>query len=154
MAMPTANDPAKAPDRCESLHVIVPEPNSESGIGWEKTAPGFADRVLDTIQNWGLPGLREHLEVMHTFTPRDFQHQLNATSGNAFALEPSLTQTGWFRPHTRSEDVRNLYLVGAGTHPGAGIPGVLLSAEATYDCIAADHRLQPAPDRDRIESAR
>ena len=154
MHMPTATDASMAPQGCESLHVIVPVPNSESGIDWAKNGPGFADRVLDRIEMWGLQGLREHLEVMHTFAPGDFAVELKATRGNAFALEPRLTQTGWFRPHSRSEDVRDLYLVGAGTHPGAGIPGVLLSAEATYDCIAADHGLPSAPDRDKPAAAR
>jgi hypothetical protein len=88
-----------------------------------------------------MEGLRENLEVLHTFTPDDFETQLNATDGNAFAIEPKFTQTAWFRPHNRSEDVDRLYLVGAGTHPGAGVPGVMLSAEATYGCIAADFGL-------------
>ena len=154
MHMPTATDPSMAPDGCESLHVIVPVPNTESGIDWEKDGPAFANRILGGLEDWGLTGLREHLEIMHTFTPRDFEGALNATQGNAFALEPRLTQTGWFRPHSRSEDVRNLYLVGAGTHPGAGIPAVLLSAEATYQCIAIDHGLPPAPDRGRPNTAR
>jgi phytoene desaturase len=74
----------------------------------------------------------------------NFEGQLNATLGSAFSLEPHFTQTGWFRPHSRSEDVQSLYLVGAGTHPVAGIPGVLLSAEATYDSIAEDYGLLAA----------
>jgi phytoene desaturase len=152
--MPTATDPSMAPEGCESLHVVVPVPNTESGIDWEKDRGGFADRILAALEDWGLLELRRHLEVMHTFTPGDFERQLNATHGSAFALEPTLMQTGWFRPHSRSEDMRNLYLVGAGTHPGAGVPAVLLSAEATYDCIATDFGLPPAPDRGRPESAR
>jgi len=81
------------------------------------------------------------MEVLHVFTPQDFETELNATWGNAFAIEPKLFQTAWFRPQNRSEDVADLYLVGAGTHPGAGVPGVLLSAETTYGCIAADRGL-------------
>ena len=152
--MPTATDPSMAPDGSESLHVIVPVPNTESDIDWSEAAAGFTARILEALEDWGLDGLRSHIDVMHTFTPRDFENELKATSGAAFSLEPRLMQTGWFRPHSRSEDVRNLYLVGAGTHPGAGVPGVLLSAEATYDCIAEDHRLPPAPDRDRPKSVR
>jgi hypothetical protein len=82
--------------------------------------------------------LRENLEVMHLFTPNDFQTELNAFHGNAFAIQPKFTQTAWFRPHNRSEDVEGLYLVGAGTHPGAGVPGVFLSAETTYGTMARD----------------
>ena len=85
-----------------------------------------------------MEGLRESLEVLHIFTPDDFESELNATFGNAFAVEPKLTQTAYLRPQNRSEDVRGLYLVGAGTHPGAGVPGVILSAETTYGCIAED----------------
>ena len=79
------------------------------------------------------------MEVCHIFTPDDFESQLNATDGNAFALEPKLTQTAWFRPHNRSEDIDSLYVVGAGTHPGAGVPGVMLSSEATLSCILEDY---------------
>ena len=89
-----------------------------------------------------MEGLKENLEVLHIFTPDDFATELNAFHGNAFAIEPKFTQTAWFRPHNRSEDVEGLYLVGAGTHPGAGVPGVLMSAEATYGSIAEDLGLQ------------
>ena len=77
-------------------------------------------------------------------TPADFARDLNAFQWNAFGLEPRLSQTGYFRPHNRSEDVPNLYLVGAGTHPGAGVPGVLLSAEAAEACVLADFPYAPA----------
>ena len=151
--MPTATDPSMSPEGCEALHVIVPVPNSDSGIMWRSVAPSFADRILKLLEAWGLPGLRQDLEVMHMFTPGDFETELNATSGNAFSLDPRLTQTGWFRPHSRSEDARALYLVGAGTHPGAGIPAVLLSATGTYNCIAGDYGLPPAADGDRPQAA-
>ena len=85
-----------------------------------------------------MEGLRENLEVLHVMDPRDFRDELNSLHGNAFAIVPKFTQTAWFRPHNRSEDVKGLYLVGAGTHPGAGVPGVFLSAETTYGCIAQD----------------
>jgi len=135
---PTRTDPEMAPPGCESLYVLVPVANQRSGIDWEAVAPGFADRILTFLEAWGLEDLRAETEVLRTFTPDDFEEELNATRGNAFAIEPRFTQTAWFRPHNRSEDVDGLYLVGAGTHPGAGVPGVLLSAEATYGCIAED----------------
>ena len=143
---PTVSDPSMAPEGCECLHVIVPVPNKASGLVWEEEAPRLADRVLDALEAWGMEGLRDNIEVMHLFTPDDFESELNAPYGNAFSVDPRLTQTGWFRPHGRSEDVENLYLVGAGTHPGAGVPGVLLSAEATFDSIASDVGLPAAPD--------
>lgn len=136
--VPTRSDPGMAPEGCESMYVLVPVANNRSGIDWSKEAGPFRDRILEFLEAWGMDGLRENLEVLHTFTPDDFEAQMNATDGNAFAIEPKFTQTAWFRPHNRSEDVKGLYLVGAGTHPGAGVPGVMLSAEATYGCIAED----------------
>lgn len=138
---PTRTDPSMAPEGGESMYVLIPVANQRSGIDWSRTGPEFADRVIDFLEEWGLEDLREEMEVLHVFTPDDFETQLNATWGNAFAIEPKLFQTAWFRPQNRSEDVDGLYLVGAGTHPGAGVPGVLLSAETTYGCIAADRGL-------------
>ena len=136
--VPTRTDPTMAPEGSESMYVLVPVANNQSGIDWEATKDEFAERILAFLEGWGLEGLRENLEVLRLFTPDDFAGRLNAYHGNAFGMEPKLTQTAWFRPHNRSEDVKGLYLVGAGTHPGAGVPGVFLSAEATYGCIARD----------------
>ena len=105
----------------------------------------YADKVLDFLEEWGMSGLRDSMEVCHIFTPDDFESQLNATDGNAFALEPKLTQTAWFRPHNRSEDFENLYFVGAGTHPGAGLPGVLSSSIIVQDLIGPAHSTVKAP---------
>jgi phytoene desaturase len=146
--VPTRSDPGMAPEGCESMYVLVPVANNRSDIDWSKEAEPFRDRILEFLEAWGMDGLRENLEVLHTFTPDDFATQLNATDGNAFAIEPKFTQTAWFRPHNRSEDVKGLYLVGAGTHPGAGVPGVMLSAEATYGCIADDFDLPDQWDWD------
>ncbi len=135
---PTRTDPEMAPEGCESMYVLVPVANQRSGIDWQRIKTEFADKVIDFLEDWGLEDLRRQIEVLHLFTPDDFESELNATWGNAFAIEPKFTQTAWFRPHNRSEDVDGLYLVGAGTHPGAGVPGVLLSAETTYGCVAED----------------
>jgi phytoene desaturase len=136
--VPTRTDPAMAPEGSESMYVLVPVANNQSGIDWEAMKEPFSQRIIDFLEEWGLEGLRENLEVLHVFTPDDFASELNAYHGNAFAIQPKFTQTAWFRPHNRSEDVDGLYLVGAGTHPGAGVPGVFLSAEATYGNIAHD----------------
>jgi len=143
---PTRTDPGMAPPGGESMYVLVPVANQRSGIDWGAAKERFAQRILAFLEEWGLEDLQKEIEVLHVFTPDDFEHQLNATAGNAFAIEPRFTQTAWFRPHNRSEDVDGLYLVGAGTHPGAGVPGVLLSAEATYASIAADVGLPPQWD--------
>ncbi|MDX1494630.1 MAG: phytoene desaturase family protein [Longimicrobiales bacterium] len=149
---PTRTDPAMAPPGCESMYVLIPVANKLSGIDWSEMGPRFADRVMDFLEEWGLEDLREATEVLHVFTPDDFETELNATWGNAFAIEPKLFQTAWFRPQNRSEDVDGLYLVGAGTHPGAGVPGVILSAETTYGCIAADLGLDDQWDWDEPAS--
>lgn len=147
---PCRTEPGMAPPGCESLMVLAPVANLLSGIDWEREKAGFADRILAFLEAWGLEGLRSHAEVFRIVTPSDFEREFNAYQGNAFGLQPNLSQTGWFRPHNRSEDVPNLYLVGAGTHPGAGVPGVLLSAEAAEACILEDfpelHR-GPEPTR-------
>lgn len=139
--VPTRTDPGMAPEGSESMYVLVPVANNQSGIDWEQIKHSFARRILAFLEEWGLEGLTESLEVLHLFTPDDFAGELNAFHGNAFAIEPKFTQTAWFRPHNRSEDVERLYLVGAGTHPGAGVPGVLMSAETTYGSIAEDFHL-------------
>lgn len=138
---PTRTDPTMAPDGCESLYVLVPVPNLEASINWADTSADYAARIIDFLEDWGLDRLSEHVEVQRTFTPEDFRSELNAHLGNAFGPEPRLTQTAYFRPHNRSEEVDRLYVVGAGTHPGAGVPGVLLSAEATESCIVEDLNL-------------
>lgn len=146
--VPSRTDPGMAPEGAESMYVLVPVPNLRSGVAWAEERGPFAEKILEFLEEWGLDDLRSHIDVMHMFTPEDFAHQLNSPFGNAFSLEPRLTQTAWFRPHNRSEDVDGLYLVGAGTHPGAGVPGVLLSAEATYRSIAEDLGLPPQWDDD------
>ncbi len=136
---PSRTDPSMAPPGCESLYVLVPVPNAASRIDWSQEAPRMRERVIDALESWGLEGLRESIDVERSFTPDDFQTQFGATLGNAFGVEPRLTQLAWFRPHNRSEEAKGLYLVGAGTHPGAGVPGVLLSAQATIHSIARDY---------------
>ena len=140
--VPTRTDPSMAPDGSESMYVLIPVTNNRSGLDWTSLKDEFADRVLTFLEEWGMDGLKESLEVLHIFTPDDFARQLNAFHGNAFAIEPKFTQTAWFRPHNRSEDVESLYMVGAGTHPGAGVPGVFMSAETTYGSIAQDFGLE------------
>ena len=102
-------------------------------------ADPFAQKIIDFLEHeFGLEGLQDAIEVKEVFTPLDFQQQRNNVLGAAWGVEPKLTQTAIFRPHNRSEDVQHLYLVGASTHPGAGVPGVLLTAETTEFVIGED----------------
>jgi phytoene desaturase len=125
---PTATDPSLAPAGCDSFYVLSPVPNQDAGINWEQTAHRYRHRIADRLDATMMPGFSEHIVTQKTMTPDDFEHDLLSYKGAAFGLEPVLTQSAWFRPHNKSEEIENLYLVGAGTHPGAGIPGVLSSA--------------------------
>ncbi|MEO8936250.1 MAG: phytoene desaturase [Burkholderiaceae bacterium] len=125
---PTATDPALAPDGCDAFYVLSPVPHLASGTDWERTAEVYRRAIEQRLEEKLLPGLGKAIVTSRMLTPQDFQDRLSSFRGAAFGLEPVLTQSAWFRPHNRSEEVDRLYLVGAGTHPGAGLPGVLSSA--------------------------
>jgi phytoene desaturase len=129
---PTATDPSMAPPGASTFYALAPVPHLGRGrVDWEKEGPAYARRILDILEARALPGLSSRLTGMFHFGPEEFESELNSHLGSAFSLEPVLTQSAWFRVHNRDDDVRNLYFVGAGTHPGAGIPGVVGSAKAT-----------------------
>ncbi len=137
--IPSQTDPSMAPEGCESLYVLIPVPNLQSGINWEKTKAAYTRKVLRYLEDdFGLTDLKSSIQVLETFTPADFETQRNNHLGSAWGVEPKLTQTAYFRPHNRSEDIEKLYFVGASTHPGAGVPGVLLTAETTVKLVAKD----------------
>ena len=136
---PCATDPSLAPPGAGAFYVLAPVPHlGTAPLDWESEAPRYRDRILDYLERRCLPGLREDLVTVRTFTPVDFRDELNAHLGSAFSLEPILTQSAWFRPHNRDDAIPNLYIVGAGTHPGAGVPGVIGSAKATAGLMLAD----------------
>ena len=137
--IPSQTDPTMAPEGSESLYALIPVPNLESGINWENTKKTYTDKVLTFLEDdFGLTNLKRSIEVLETFTPSDFKRQRNNHLGSAWGIEPKLTQTAYFRPHNRSEDIQKLYFVGANTHPGAGVPGVLLTAETTVKLVVKD----------------
>nr|MCU0932833.1 phytoene desaturase family protein [Serpentinimonas sp.] len=125
---PTATDTSLAPPGCDAFYVLSPVPHMDSGVDWEAAAEPYRQKIQQRLEETLLPGLGDALVTSRLLTPRDFQDRLSSYKGAAFGLEPVLWQSAWFRPHNRSEDVAGLYLVGAGTHPGAGLPGVLSSA--------------------------
>lgn len=126
---PTATDPSLAPEGHDCFYVLSPVPNNNSGLDWEKIKEEYLDRILEYLEERHLPELREHLTVKFAVTPDYFEHELRSEAGAGFGPEPRLTQSAWFRYHNRSEDVDGLYFVGAGVHPGAGVPGVVTSAK-------------------------
>lgn len=136
---PTASDPALAPAGHSGFYVLSPVPHlGKAPLDWEQLAPKYADRILSYLEERLIPGLKENLVHLSWFTPENFRTELNAHLGSAFSLEPVLWQSAYFRTHNRDSVLKNLYFVGAGTHPGAGIPGVVGSAKATAKLMLAD----------------
>jgi phytoene desaturase len=129
---PTVTDPSLAPEGCSTFYALAPVPHlGKAPIDWDTFQHEYADRILAEIERRLMPGLRDRIVTRFHYTPLDFRRDLNAHLGSAFSLEPILTQSAWFRTHNRDDAIPNLYFVGAGTHPGAGIPGVVGSAKAT-----------------------
>ncbi len=136
---PTRTDAGMAPKGCESLYVLIPVTNLQGKVDWHEIRNKYAEKVLNFLEfDFGLNDLQDNLQVKEIFTPEDFKTKQNAAWGSAWGVEPSLFQTAYFRPHNRSEDIQNLYIVGASTHPGAGIPGCILTAECTANVIQKD----------------
>ena len=136
---PTATDPGMAPPGCDAFYVLAPVPNLASGIDWQAQAEPFRQAVARRLSDTLLPGFEADVVTSRVMTPQDFRDDLLAFRGSGFGMEPILTQSAWFRPHNRSEEVAGLYLVGAGTHPGAGLPGVLSSARVLDKVVPHAH---------------
>ena len=136
---PSATDTTMAPPGQSTFYALAPVPHlGMAPIDWSAEGAGYAEHLLNIIEERLLPGLRLHLKHQFHFTPADFDDQLNSHLGSAFSLEPILTQSAYFRVHNRDDTIHNLYFVGAGTHPGAGIPGVVGSAKATARIMIQD----------------
>ena len=135
---PTVSDASLAPQGCDSFYVLSPVPHlGHAPLPWSQLAERYAERILAALERW-LPDLRANIAVRRYRTPETFRDELNAYHGSAFSCAPKLTQSAWFRPHNRDPHIPGLYLVGAGTHPGAGVPGVVNSAKATAKVILED----------------
>jgi phytoene desaturase len=132
---PSASDASMAPPGCDCFYVLAPVPNQKSGIDWNQQAKPFRDRIMKFLDQRYLPGLLDSVISERLLTPLDFETTLNTHLGTGFSFEPIFSQSAWFRPHNESEDVKNLFFAGAGTHPGAGIPGVLSSAKIAEQLV-------------------
>ncbi|MGI9400303.1 MAG: phytoene desaturase family protein, partial [Rhizobiaceae bacterium] len=136
---PTVSDDSLAPKGHSAYYVLSPVPHlGNANIDWDKMGPVYRDRILAYLENQCIPDLNARLVTSSFFTPKNFKTELNSHLGSAFSVEPRLTQSAWFRPHNRDAKFKNLYFVGAGTHPGAGIPGVVGSAKATASLMLQD----------------
>jgi phytoene desaturase len=150
--IPTMTDPSLAPPGHHAAYTLIPVPNTLGNIDWDEAGAGFADKVMTFLDERGyIPGLRQRVVYQSFVTPEYFERTLGSYAGNGFGVEPRLTQTAFFRPHNRSEDVVNLYLVGQGTQPGGGTPSVMMSAKMTAREVARDFAIDlkgaahPAP---------
>ncbi|MCP5403511.1 MAG: phytoene desaturase [Novosphingobium sp.] len=138
---PTVTDPTMAPPGKSTFYALVPVANmGKLPIDWEQVGPLLEQRILDEVGRRLIPDIHDRIVTKFHYAPRDFALDLNAYHGSAFSLEPILTQSAWFRGHNRDDKIHNFYLVGAGTHPGAGIPGVVGSAKATAKLMLEDLR--------------
>jgi len=145
---PKRSDPDLAPPGCDVFYVLSPVPHlGNLPIDWDAEGPRYAERILSYLEERYMPGLRAAIVTQRIFTPNDFRSELNAHLGSAFSLEPRLTQSAYFRVHNRDDKIKGLYFAGAGTHPGAGIPGVINSAKATAGLIIQDHASSLTPAR-------
>jgi phytoene desaturase len=136
---PTVTDASAAPAGCDSFYALAPVPHlgHDWPVDWEAEAPRYLERMRWVLEGTALPGLSRHLAESHVLTPADFQTRYCSPYGAGFSIEPRILQSAWFRPHNRSEEVRGLYMVGAGSHPGAGLPGVVSSAEVLDKLVPA-----------------
>jgi phytoene desaturase len=138
---PTVTDPSMAPEGHSTFYALAPVPHrGKFPANWDEIAPQYEKRILDEVGRRLIPGIHDRIVTKFSYTPVDFSNDLNAHMGSAFSLEPILTQSAYFRAHNRDDHIPNLYFVGAGTHPGAGIPGVVGSAKATAELMLADAR--------------
>jgi phytoene desaturase len=133
--MPTKTDESIAPEGCESFYVLSLVPHLDANIDWDTIGPEYTDRILGFLEENYLPDLRENIIAQHSINPVHFRDTLNSYKGAAFSVKPSLVQSGWMRPHTKSTFFDNLYFVGAGTHPGAGVPAVIASGKIAANMI-------------------
>jgi len=135
---PTATDPSLAPAGCDSWYVLSPVPHLASNTDWSVMKKVYSDRIMGELERRYMPDLQKHIVSEHIIDPVHFKDTLNSHLGSAFSVEPILTQSAWWRPHNKSEDIQALYFVGAGTHPGAGLPGVMSSGTIASRLIAHD----------------
>lgn len=128
---PSVTDPTVAPEGGDTFYALSPVPHlgHASPVNWKEVAETYRARVQDVLEKQLLPGLGQHLSVSEIFTPETFRDRYLSPHGSGFSIEPRILQSAWFRPHNISEEAKGLFLVGAGTHPGAGLPGVIASAE-------------------------
>lgn len=132
---PTATDKSMAPENCDSFYVLSPVPNLKSGIDWNVMGEQYSKKILNALEKTILPDLNKNLTVCFHMSPEDFKRDYHSLYGSGFSISPIFKQSAWFRFHNKSESFENLYFVGAGSHPGAGVPGVISSAKVLENIL-------------------
>lgn len=138
---PTVTDQSLGPEGCETFYVLSPVPNNLSGLDWEAEKEAYQEKIFQALEERLLPGLKKHMDVSFSVTPDYFENTLRSTAGSAFGIEPSLQQSAYFRFHNKSKEIDGLYFVGANTHPGAGVPGVINSAKVLKQIVPSAEAL-------------
>ena len=140
---PSVTDPGVAPEGGDTFYALSPVPHlgHDDPVDWAVMEEVYRRKVQDVLERELLPGLGKHLTASRVFTPETFRDRYLSPHGAGFSIEPRILQSAWFRPHNRDKHIPGLYIVGAGTHPGAGVPGVISSAKATTGVIAKDYGL-------------
>lgn len=134
---PTATDSSLAPEGCDCWYVLSPVPHLGGNVNWETEAENYKKKIFKYLEDHYLPDLTSHIVTEMHIDPIYFRDTLNSHLGSAFSVEPTLMQSAWLRPHNKSEDIDGLYFAGAGTHPGAGLPGVMSSGKIVADLIGS-----------------
>ena len=124
-----------APKDCDCFYVLSPVPNLQSDVDWKKSGENYKNSILQALENTILPKLKDNLDVCFYMTPVDFKNDYLSMNGAGFSIAPIFKQSAWFRFHNRSENLQDLFFVGAGTHPGAGVPGVISSAKVLENIL-------------------
>ena len=137
---PSASDKKMAPKDCDCFYVLSPVPNLKSKINWDIEGKEYKERILKALEKTLLPNLSKYLDVSFYMTPENFSTDYLSYKGSGFSISPIFKQSAWFRFNNKSEDFKNLFFVGAGTHPGAGVPGVLSSAKVLENILMSDSR--------------
>ena len=133
---PSVTDPSVAPKGDDTFYVLSPVPHlGHGGVDWQTEADIYKARMLKVLEDQLLPGLGQTISTEQVFTPETFRDRYVSPHGAGFSIEPRILQSAWFRPHNVSEEAEGLYLVGAGTHPGAGVPGVISTAEVLSQLV-------------------
>ena len=136
---PTATDKKMAPKGCDCFYVLSPVPNLLSNINWKSEAESYKQKIIKALEETIMPNLSKLIDVSFYMTPSDFERDYLSLNGTGFSISPIFTQSAWFRFHNKSEDFKNLFFVGAGSHPGAGVPGVISSAKVLENLISNEN---------------